>query len=342
MPSGQAMRAIDTMLLPTQGSALLLRIAQAQNIDAADILRGTGLKLTDLDDDETWISYRQTMRIVDNAYQLTGREDLGLEVGFAEDMSSLGILGYAMASCDTVGEALSVGAKYSRTTQNLCDLKLVDENRQLRLYAATPFLLSSRQYRFAIEELFASIVHFVHILSGKEVYPERVEWSYADPGYPVAYQQVFHCPLIFDSAENCLVLRHSTCALPIPQGNRFNARMGEKMCLEILRKFVGEDDLATRTRQIILQTPGQMPSEADMAGSLAVSGRTLRRKLGELGTSYRQLTDEVRSELAQHYLRDSGFTVEHVSHLLGYTETTNFRRAFKRWTGVSPRKYRLG
>ena len=71
-----------------------------------------------------------------------------------------------------------------------------------------------------------------------------------------------------------------------------------------------------------------------------MSGRTLRRQLSVLGTSYRQLLDQVRSDLARQYLENSNMSVEQVAQLLGYTETTNFRRAFKRWLGVSPRDYR--
>ena len=77
-----------------------------------------------------------------------------------------------------------------------------------------------------------------------------------------------------------------------------------------------------------------------MADVLAMSGRTLRRQLSALGSSYRQLLDQVRSDLARQYLENSNMSVEQVAQLLGYTETTNFRRAFKRWLGVSPRDYR--
>ena len=118
--------------------------------------------------------------------------------------------------------------------------------------------------------------------------------------------------------------------------------MSEKLCQEILRKYIGEENLSTRIRHIILRVPGEFPDEAAVADALALSGRTLRRQLGKLGTSYRQLLDQVRSDLAQQYLANSSLSVEQVALLLGYTETTNFRRAFKRWLGVSPRDYRQG
>lgn len=136
------------------------------------------------------------------------------------------------------------------------------------------------------------------------------------------------------------MLDRKTLALPVLQANKFNARMSEKLCEDILRKYIGEEDLATRIRHIILREPGVFPDEAGVAEALAVSGRSLRRQLAESGTSYRDLLDQVRSDLAQQYLLNSNLSLDQVAQLLGYTESTNFRRAFKRWLGVTPGDYR--
>ena len=119
MTAAGATRSIDTMMLPTQLSILLLQVIGQCGVKPERALHGTSLTPTDLEDDDTWISYRQTMHIIDNAYKLTGRDTLGLDVGSAEDISTFGILGYAMLSCATVGDALAVGEKYQRTAQNL-------------------------------------------------------------------------------------------------------------------------------------------------------------------------------------------------------------------------------
>ena len=237
-------RSIDTMMLPTQ---LLLRVIEQWGTEPASALHGTGLKSADLEDDDTWISYRQTMRIVDNSYKLTERDTLGLDVGSAEDISTFGILGYAMLSCATVGNALAVGEKYQRTAQNVCDVQIKMDDEHCTISAATPFVLKPSGYRFTIEELFSGVMELIRSLSGEELYPD----------------------------------------------------------------------------------------EAAVADALAVSGRTMRRRLSALGTSYREVLDQVRSDLAQQYLQNSSLKVEQVGELLGYTETTNFRRAFKRWLGMS-------
>ena len=81
-------------------------------------------------------------------------------------------------------------------------------------------------------------------------------------------------------------------------------------------------------------------SLGDIANRLAVSERTLRRRLRALGTSYNKILQNVRSSTAQEWLRDSNLTMELIAWRLGYTETANFRHAFKRWTGQSPQAFR--
>ena len=102
---------------------------------------------------------------------------------------------------------------------------------------------------------------------------------------------------------------------------------------------VGED-IISRVNRHLLNTPGEFPKLDAVARRLCVGARTLRRRLQELGTGYQQILDEVRRELAIEYLRTTSLTVQEIAELLGYSEVTNFRRAFLRWVEVSPYQYR--
>ena len=102
---------------------------------------------------------------------------------------------------------------------------------------------------------------------------------------------------------------------------------------------IGED-IISRVNRHLLSTPGEFPKLDAVAGRLCLGARTLRRRLQELGTGYQQILDEVRRELAIEYLRTTSLTVQEIAELLGYSEVTNFRRAFLRWVEVSPYQYR--
>jgi AraC-like DNA-binding protein len=331
---------MDTVMFPSQQSRLLLSLLEERGASTTRLMQGTGLQACDLDKGDTWISYRQTMQIIDNAYGLTGHGPLGLEVGSKEDASTFGILGYAMQSCATVGEFLEVGERYQRTAQNLCDLWLEPRGAALSLAATTPFLVSPACYRFAIEVLFSGIIKLVRVLSGVDVYPTEIHCTYTGPVYRDDYEQVFNCPVYFDQSANRMVLDNQLLELGLLQANSYNADVGKKLCHDLLQKYSWEEDLAARVRNSILRTPGQFPDEAALAADLAISSRTMRRRLSALGTSYRGVLDQIRCDLAQQYLQNSSLSTERIGQLLGYTEAANFRRAFKRWLGLSPRDYR--
>ena len=146
---------------------MLLELVEKKGVNPVSALRGTGLSIKDLESDDIWISYRQSMQIVHNCLEKSGCATLGLELGVAEDISTFGILGYAMLSCATLGEALALGVKYQRTAQNLCDVRLEEDADQFTISAVTPFVLAPSGYRFAIEELFAGVMEMIRIITGE-------------------------------------------------------------------------------------------------------------------------------------------------------------------------------
>jgi AraC-like DNA-binding protein len=101
-----------------------------------------------------------------------------------------------------------------------------------------------------------------------------------------------------------------------------------------------EDDIVTSICNLLLSTPGEFPKLDAVASKLSLGARTLRRRLNELGTSYQRILDDVRKELATEYLRTTNLTVQEIAEILGYSEVTNFRRAFMRWVELSPYQYR--
>lgn len=333
-------RSIDSLLLPTQQTSLLISLVKKEGISVQSVLRDSGVKPEDLDDDEKWISYRQTMQIIDNAYRLSGRSTLGLDVGMAEELSTFGILGYAMMSCDTLKTALEIAEQYHRTAQSLCEHQVEIRQDYVTVFAATPFVLTLNRYRFAIEEVFAGLNKLLGLLTGVDIKPVEVHCAYAEPDYLDRYQEAFRCPVKFNEKANKISFHSAIFGLPILQANRFNAQMTLKMCRVIFDKHVGEEDLATRIRQSIAQVPGQFPQEEEIAKNFNMSSRSMRRSLAALGTSFRKILDEVRADLSQNYLLHSQMSVAQIAYLLGFTETTNFRRAFKNWVGVSPTQFR--
>ena len=109
----------------------------------------------------------------------------------------------------------------------------------------------------------------------------------------------------------------------------------------MLAKYPPRDSLVDRVQSIITnEFRGGDPSLDRIADQLGLTPRTLQRKLHELGTSHNELLDHMRRQLAMRYLREPEMAICEVAYLLGFSESSSFHRAFKRWTGVTPKEYR--
>ena len=117
-------------------------------------------------------------------------------------------------------------------------------------------------------------------------------------------------------------------------------RIREESSLRLLNRMGIGEDIISRVNRHLLSTPGEFPKLDAVARRLCLGARTLRRRLQELDTGYQQILDEVKRELAIEYLRTTHLTVQEIAEVLGYSEVTNFRRAFLRWAEVSPYQYR--
>jgi AraC-like DNA-binding protein len=116
--------------------------------------------------------------------------------------------------------------------------------------------------------------------------------------------------------------------------------MCEQQCEALLASLDVQDGLLTRVRRLLLARPGDFPDLESAASALHTSGRSLRRHLAQMGTSYQQVLDDVRKRLALQYLTTTHLPLYEISHLLGFSDPSNFRRAFRKWTGKLPGDYR--
>jgi len=114
-----------------------------------------------------------------------------------------------------------------------------------------------------------------------------------------------------------------------------------QQCEEMLRSLSSGEKTTNEVRRLLLQSAGDFLDSSQVAGRLNMSERSLRRKLNAESVSFRTLFEEVRDLLATEYLAKTDLTVAEIAHLLSYSETVNFRRAFMRWNGITPSEYRL-
>lgn len=146
--------------------------------------------------------------------------------------------------------------------------------------------------------------------------------------------------MVFDAPRTRFVLDAATLALPLLHPDADSAVMFERSCREMLAEIERHESLANELRHLLLSSPGKLPDAAGAAAKMRLGERTLRRRLADEGTTFQAILDEVRCHIATDYLATTHLSTQEIAELLGFSEATNFRRAFMRWTQRSPTSYR--
>jgi AraC-like DNA-binding protein len=191
-----------------------------------------------------------------------------------------------------------------------------------------------------VEEFLSTTAVACEFLFGQPLNAVCVHVAYPKPDHAEKYSNIIRCPVLFDSENTVLILGRELMDLPTVTGHFRMKHHCENLCQELMAKLSRADKMIGLIRQHVIQSMGRFPKAEDMAHQLSMSPRTFYRRLSERNTSYQAILDEVRAELAMSYLEHTHLSVDQISDLIGFTETTTFRRAFKKWTGYSPSEFR--
>jgi AraC-like DNA-binding protein len=200
---------------------------------------------------------------------------------------------------------------------------------------------SFRAPRHAIEFGFASLVFLVRRAIGRDVVPARVRFQHAEPPLLASHRRVFGEAVEFGAEADELVFSCETLELPVVTADPALSEVLLAHARTLIERLPEGESLALRVqRWVAVRLPESTPSVDDAALGLALTRRTLQRRLKEEGTSFEDLVDDLRRQLAERYLREQRLGVQETAFLLGYSDVSAFHRAFLRWTGLSPSRFR--
>ena len=191
-----------------------------------------------------------------------------------------------------------------------------------------------------MESLFSSF-HFMgqKLLPDMEIIGE-LRFTYPEPEYFARMRPVMPVPVYFDCAYNQMRFPVERLDYELQFADPRLARMAADQCEQEMASIKAPPALLGQVRRIILGGGGRFPGVEEVASELHMSSRTLKRKLQQLGTSYQEVLDGLRKGLAVEYLTQTDKTVDEIAMSLGYSDASNFARAFRRWTARSPSDYR--
>jgi AraC-like DNA-binding protein len=287
----------------------------------------------------TLISNRQAWRMVRRALQLTGRPDLGLELGCRENLSHFGLPGFAMSTARTFGEAAEIGLHYQNQTGGLTDASLEADGRFAALIVSSK-LHDASVLPFIIEEVFASVFTIARILIGNRFRLHSLELAYPAPAYAARYREIFDCRARFGCARNRCLFERRWFDEPITTHSAAMSAQLRTLLEQRAKEKAAPSHTATAMAQLLGRPGNATLTVEQIARMLEISVRTLRRRLSEDGTSFRAISERIRAETALLFLREQGMTVAETSERLGFSDARAFRRAFKRWVGQAPGEVR--
>lgn len=322
----------------------LVEYLQRQGIAPEALLAHAQLGPEVLGQRDQCIAASAYLALLSEGVRLSGDPFLGLHLGESVRPGYYGVLGYLIMSCATLADALHRQARYASLVGNLGQVVLDDEPARLdgeALVAHRWQPLLAQQQRQLSEETLAGWLSFGRWISGLDIAPTEVRFQHSAPADTSEHARIFRCPVLFDQPDNALVFPRRLLAAPLSQADAQVRGMLDAYADRLLAELNQGHGVLDRARlELARQLPEQGADLEAIAAALALTPRTLQRRLRESGLSFSQLVDETRQQLVLHYLRDPALELAEIAFLVGFGESGSLARAFRRWTGTSPGEYR--
>lgn len=330
---------LDAPTHSTLDVAVLVEAMHGQGISVIDVLQGSGLEPSAVTDQNTRISHRQKLSIFRNVRSLTKDPAIGLHAGQKIRISDFGIYGYALLSSANFGDALAFGVKNVKLAGPVLEKSFRIEGDAAIFQGHNPLDLD-RILPLTSEFWFGSILSLVTQVLEREFPSRLMRFPYPPPSYAEEYEKVFRCPIEFGTGVLEWYFDAKIVEVPLPSANPITAQTCIQLCEGMMAELETENDLVQQVQNELLRKPGRFPRVEDVAKTLKITSRTLHRRLSGIGTNFQTILDGVRKRLAIEYLESTPLTIEEIADLMGFSEATNFRKAFKKWTNRTPREFR--
>lgn len=311
----------------------------AERLDVPELFRDAGLDITRLVDPDARFATEQVSLLWELAVARSGNPAVGLIGAASAKPGYFGVVAYPLMSAPDLLGILNRVVRYTAIVSDAAVVSLHKHGENYRLSLTLRSGSRSEPHeRLAFDLL--QFLSFCRWVTGVDLNPVGVELSH--PGVPGAvFETAFGCRPRFGAAENAMLFSCANVNRPLPTAHPRLSAVHDRIATEHLQRVSGSQ-LAPRARaEIVRCLHDGAPTRAAIAGALAVGERTLHRRLSEEGTSFQNLVDDTRRELAEDYLARRDLSVAEVAYLLGFKDQGSFFRATQRWFSMTPQTYRL-
>jgi len=323
--------------------AVLIRKAlDASGVDGQALFNKAGIELKDNHDPDSRLPVDKMQEVWRSIVEETNDPCFGLKVAQYWHPSHFHALGYAWLASESLMDAFRRLARYGHIMSDALVITLEESVGEV-LFKIGWKIKTARDFKpsvLSIDASMATLVFMCRFLYGDDFKPLHLMITRPRPDCMPEYSAFFQCGIEFESDYNGFILSRELLEKRLPTGHQALASLHDQVLLNYLSKL-DKDDICMQVQKKLVDnlSSGEI-SEEQMADSLHMSQRSLQRKLQQQGTSYKKLLDQTRRELATSYVKDKKRSLSEITFLLGFSEQSNFTRAFKRWEGVAPSEYR--
>jgi AraC-like DNA-binding protein len=338
-PNEASRRPAGHATVAAWGLRVLMDYLDTHRVDTVAIRSRTGLVGVDLDHPERRLPEGVPREVWRLAAEATGDEAIGIHVAEARTPAAFGVLEYAFRASPTLGDALGQVARYARVMHDRITVRLAPEGDGVRLTGEVP--PSHPVNRYQTEFFLATWLRLARDTCAPDIVPLDARFAHPAASNPEEHRRFFACPVHFGQPVIGLLMARGDLERPMRGADPGLAALLGRQLDKLLVSLPPDPSVSARARLLVKDDlPSGSASVDRVARQLAMSVRTLARRLEAEGTSFRLLLDSVRRELAFAHLRDPGLELAEIAFLLGYSESSAFHRSFKRWTGRTPLEFR--
>ena len=318
---------------------LLANTLRSCNVDPEPLFHQADIDLLGASDLDARIPTQRVEKLLGLAVEATGNPCIGLLAARQFQPAILHGLGLAWLTSDTLRDALNRLVRYSRFVNPAWEYRVEVKSNTTDLVVAIPDILSNIAH-VVTDVGMAVFLRMCQITIMQPILPVHVTLQRPLPPCKEEFADMFGPSIEYGAAVNRLCFDSEQVNQPLTTANPELARINDQAVVDYLTRF-DHDSIAMQVRsKIIEQLPGGVPKQGDIAKMLKVSQRSLQRRLKEEKTNFKGLLEDTRKALAKKYLRESHRSIGEIAYLLGFSESGNFNRAFKRWTGKTAGEFR--
>jgi AraC-like DNA-binding protein len=319
--------------MPANDVRAFMKAFECLGYDAESLLASAGIAVADATDPDARVPCEALGRLVSSAQHQRFTPNIAMELARVTPLGAYPLIDYLVMTSDSVGAGIRQLARYYRLVGNPILIDLHQEADPIRIEMAAGAAFSVEFTATLI------ILHLRHETDGYFV-ADSISVGH-EPEDVAAWERVLGCPVNQKAAWNGVSVPRRSWLLPLRRRDPVLRQVLEARADDVLSRLPSRPGLALQVQRVLASCVAGGDTGIDaLARQLAMSARTLQRRLAAEQVSYQELLDETRKEAAARYLRESTLAIGEVAYLVGYSEPAPFHRAFRRWYGMTPETFR--